>query len=53
MKLLHQEVTNLIAAYRKEHGEPPEGMLFVYNYLHEKSMEKAAQVKAKQTLYKE
>ena len=53
MKLLHQEVTNLIASYRKEHGEPPEGMLFVYNYLHEKSIEKAASVKAKQTLYKE
>ena len=53
MKFLHTEVTEIIANYRKEKGEPPEGMLAVYNYLHQKSIDHAAEVKMKQTMYKE
>lgn len=53
MKMLHNEVASIIAAYRKEKGEPPEGMMAVYNYLHQKSIENAAEVKAKQAMYKE
>ena len=53
MKMLHNEVAAIIAAYRKEKGEPPAGMMAVYNYLHQKSIDSAAEVKAKQAMYKE
>lgn len=53
MQMLHSEVTRIIQAYRKEHGEPPESMLAVYNYLHDRQIEKAAEVKAMQALYTE
>ena len=53
MNLLHGEVTKLIADYRKEHGEPPEAMLAVYNYLHEKAMDRAKEVKHYQALFRE
>lgn len=43
---LHIAVTSLINEYRAEHGEPPEGMLAVYNYLHEKQIEEVAEVNA-------
>ena len=50
--MLHTQVTALISAYRKEHGAPPEKMLFLYDYLHKKHIEKANEIKVKQALYK-
>lgn len=43
---LHGAVVNLIAEYRDEHGEPPESMMAVYEYLHEKQIKEVAEVKA-------
>ena len=51
MAKLHHEAADLITKYRKEHGEPPESMMAVYNYLHDKSMEHAAQVRQLQGMY--
>ena len=45
MSILHKHVVRLIEAYRAKHGEPPENMMAVYNYLHERSIKKAADVK--------
>ena len=45
VKALHTEAERLISDYRAEHGDPPEGMLAVYNYEHEKLIKKAAEVK--------
>ena len=43
---LHSAVVELITEYRAEHGEPPESMMAVYEYLHEKQIEEVAEVKA-------
>lgn len=52
MTLLHDEVAHIIAQYRKENGEPPTAMLAVYDYLHEKQIEKAKEVKDYQAMYR-
>jgi ferritin len=50
---LHTEVTQLISRYRQTQGEPPAGMLAIYEYLHEQQMENAMRVRVKQGMYKE
>ena len=52
MSLLHDAVVEIIADYRKEQGDPPEPMMAVYNYLHEKQIDHAAEVKSMQSMYK-
>lgn len=52
MSMLHDQVTRIITDYRNTKGEPPESMLAVYNYLHERHIDDASRVKAKQALYK-
>ena len=52
MNLLHNEVSDIIKKYREEHGDPPEDMMAVYNYLHEEQIEKAAEAKSLQSMYK-
>lgn len=52
MEKLHQEVTELIEEYRKEHGEPPKEMMVLYEYLHEKHIGKATEIRIKQGIYK-
>lgn len=49
---LHSEVSRLIEAYRKEHGEPPVDMVAIYDYLHEKQIERANEIKVLQGQYK-
>ena len=49
---LHQEVTELIEEYRKEHGDPPKEMMVLYEYLHEKHIGHATEIRIKQGMYK-
>ena len=49
---LHKEVTEVIEDYRKEHGEPPKDMMTLYDYLHEKHIGKAPQIRVKQGMFK-
>ena len=49
---LHDEVKELIEEYRKERGEPPKEMMVLYEYLHDKHIADATQVKVKQGIYK-
>lgn len=49
--LLHNEVVKIIDKYRKESGDTPALMQEFYNYVHERQMEKAAEVKAILAMY--
>ena len=49
---LHKEVSEVIEDYRKEHGEPPKDMMTLYDYLHEKHIGKATQIRVKQGMFK-
>ena len=51
MRMLHDGLVTLIAKWRSEHGEPPEKMMAVYEYMHEKQIEEAAEVKTLQSMY--
>lgn len=52
MEKLHEEVVELIDEHRKEHGEPPKEMMTLYEYLHERHIADATQVKIKQGMFK-
>lgn len=52
MTMLHAEVEAVIQKYRQKHGEPPEGMKSLYNYLHEKQIERASDVRRLQDMYR-
>lgn len=52
MEKLHEEVQDLIDNYRKQNGEPPKDMMTLYDYLHEKHMHAATEIKVKQGMYK-
>lgn len=52
MRMLHEGVANIIVRFRQEEGEPPENMMTIYNYLHDKQIEKAAEAKIIQGMYK-
>ena len=51
MRMLHDGLVTLIAKWRSEHGEPPEKMMAVYEYMHEKQIEEAAEVKTLQSMF--
>ena len=49
---IHNEVVKIIEEHRKHHGEPPATMMAVYEYLHKKSIDKLAEARMYQDVYK-
>lgn len=52
MGILHDEVVEVIAEHRRTAGEPPASMLAIYNYLHERHIDKANKIKMMQAEYR-
>jgi len=46
MNMLHTQVTRIIKAYREKNGEPPASMMAIYEYLHNRQIDKVAEVRA-------
>lgn len=53
MNGLHSDIVNIINDYRKTEGEPPAPMQAIYDYMHERFIEKAAAVKNLHDLFKQ
>ena len=47
----HDAVVALIEGYNKEKGNPPEAMLAIYNYVHERQINKSVAIKLLQEMY--
>lgn len=49
---LHKEVVKIIEDHRRTHGEPPAAMMAVYEYVHQRHIEKLAEARRYQDVYK-
>ena len=52
MMTLHNQVVSLIDDYKRKNGEPPEAMKAVYDILHKRHIDKAAEAKAAISMFK-
>ena len=50
--MLHNEVVKIIEQHRKTKGDPPAEMMAVYEYVHKRHIEKLAEAKRYQELYR-
>lgn len=52
MMTLHNQVVLIIEDYKRKNGEPPEAMKAVYDILHRRHIDRAAEAKATISMYK-
>ena len=50
--MLHGEVVALIEKHKREHGNPPAAMLAVYEFLHKRNIEWAAEIRSYQNEFR-
>lgn len=49
---IHNEVVKIIEDYRRKNGEPPQAMMAVYDYIHQRHIENLAEARRYQDIYK-
>ena len=49
---IHNEVVKIIEEHRRTHGEPPTSMLAVYEFIHQQHIDKLAEARMYQDVYK-
>lgn len=49
---LHNSATRMIAEHRRTHGEPPAEMMAVYEFMHQRFMDKAEKILNLQNLFR-
>ena len=52
MEKLHEKVLELIEDYRERNGDPPQGMMALYEWLHNKYTKHAMQIRVKQGMFR-
>lgn len=53
IKVLHDQVVSIINKYKNEKGEPPAPMMAIYEYLHERQINKTVGVRNLQEIFKQ
>ena len=49
---LHTQVVSIIKEYRTKNGQPPAPMMAIYNYLHQRHIDKTIGIKKLQEMFK-
>lgn len=49
---LHMQVVSIIKKYKQKQGEPPQAMKAIYNYLHERQIDKTLGIKKLQDMFR-
>ena len=49
---IHNQVVSIIKEHRMKDGEPPAPMMAVYNYLHQRHIDKMVEIKKMQQIFK-
>ena len=53
VNMLHEEIVKLIKDYRDKHGEPPSAMQAIYDWIHNRQIEDAKEIKVLQNQFRD
>lgn len=53
VNMLHEEVVKLIKTHREKHGEPPAAMMAVYEWEHNRQIERSQKIKILQNQFRD